>query len=47
MMPGTQKKMQRIMLISRSLPMPFSKATATGGRKIQRIIVRIFITKEA
>lgn len=42
-MPGSQKKKQSIRLMIKSLPNPFSKKTAKGGKRIQSTIVKIDI----
>ena len=36
--PGTHMKKHNTMLIIRSLPAPFFKKTATGGKRIDRMI---------
>ena len=41
MIPGTQKKIQRIMFMSKSLPIPLWRNTASGGSKIANMIFKM------
>lgn len=43
-MPGNQNKMQSTMLMTKSLPAPDFKKTATGGSSIARMIKTILLS---
>jgi len=44
MIPGTQKKKHKTILITKSLPAPAFKKTASGGSNSDAIIKRILLS---